>query len=193
MQTQAQVLIPQTPMATPRGSSSSSLLHTLTFMFPFFSPLSVQANSPLSTSPLPAFFSTLQQANIDVKQAGVLGITSKESLAYIIKSLQVQYSSETFLSTHWSALEIQLREIKGGTPKESCSSRGIGAVTLLPPLKSTRLGNPRPFPQGQPHARLTQGSAVSPQKSQVASSFSRGSTAPSTTSSTAWQEPETLP
>lgn len=161
---------------------SSSLLHTLTFMFPFVSPLSVQANSPVSTSPLPALFSTLHQPNIDVKQAGVLGITSKESLTYIIKSLPVQYSSETFLSTHWSALEIQVREIKGRTRKESCSSRAIGAVTLLPPPKSTRLGHPQPFPWGQPHATRTQGSAVSPQKSHMASSFSSDSPAPSTTS-----------
>lgn len=181
-QAQHSILIPQIPMAAPPGSSSSSLLHTLTFMFPFVSPLSVQANSPVSTSPLPALFSTFHQPNIDMKQAGVLGITSKESLAYIIKSLQVQYSRETFLSTHWSALEIQVREIKGQTPTESCCSRGTGMVTLLPPPKITSLGHPWPFPWGQPHARLTQGSTASPHKSHMASSFSRGSTAPPSTS-----------
>lgn len=64
-----------------------------------------------------------------MKQAGVLGTTSKESLAYIIKSLQVQYSSKTLLSTHWSALEIQVREIKGesGFPRKA-----VPAEELVP-------------------------------------------------------------
>lgn len=87
------------PSNTCGNSSTAPAAHlcsTLTFVFPFVSPLSVQANSPVSTSPLPALFSTLHRPNIDVKQAGVLEVTSKESLAYIIKSLQVQYSSEPF-------------------------------------------------------------------------------------------------